>query len=395
MTGEEIARQIIMVLSTELGISSTLLVGAMRDRASVNEVAMRTVRVIYNQVINIGCFSHTLDHVGEHMQTPILEKFFRAWISLFSRSPKTRLLWKGQTGLSCPSYSSTRWWSLFEVVNHLFCSFGDLAPFLANEELSGSNLKKLREIMDDQPTNRKLKIEMAVTIDGMEPFVKVTYFLEGDGPLALHAYECISSLFSTISTHHFPNVISVARALSNGNTSYEQQLLAYADFCVQPANSYFREKFEHDLKACLEIFRAARLFSPSKFNELKPTVRDIDSLKLFTFFDASTIEGLKSELPNYAALAEDVSSAIDPLPWWKDHENKLPQWASACKRVLLLQPSSAAAERVFLFFLTLSTHSKNHRWKIIQNSLSFYSITIVVVTEYMCNVWFLARRSPF
>jgi hypothetical protein len=140
MTGEEIARQIITVLSTELGISSTLLVGAMRDRASVNEVAMRTVRVIYNQVINISCFSHTLDHVGEHMQTPILEKFFRAWISLFSRSPKTRLLWKGQTGLSCPSYSSTRWWSLFEVVNHLFCSFGDLAPFLANEELSGANL---------------------------------------------------------------------------------------------------------------------------------------------------------------------------------------------------------------------------------------------------------------
>ena len=47
----------------------------MPNRASVNDVAMRTVRVIYNQVIDIGCFSHALDHVGEHMQTPILEKF--------------------------------------------------------------------------------------------------------------------------------------------------------------------------------------------------------------------------------------------------------------------------------------------------------------------------------
>ena len=347
MTGEEVARQIIMVLTAELGISSTLLVGAMRDRASVNEVAMRTVRVIYNEVIDIGCFSHTLDHVGERMQTPILEKFFRAWISLFSRSPKTRLLWKGQTGLSCPSHSSTRWWSLFEVVNHLFCSFGDLAPFLENEELSGANLKRLREIMDDQPTQRKLKIEMAVTIDGMEPFVKATYFLEGDGPLALHAYERISSLFSAISTHHFPNVISVARALSNGNPSHERQLLAYADSCVQPAYSYFRQKFEHDLKGCLDIFKAARLFSPSKFNEMKPTVTDIDSLKVFTFFDTSTIAGLKSELPSYAALTEDMSSAIDPLTWWRDHKDELPLWASACKCVLLLQPSSAAAERVF------------------------------------------------
>ena len=75
-TCEEVARQIVMVLSTELGISSTLLVGEMRDRASVNEVPMRTVRVIYNQAVDIGCFSHTLDHVGKRMQTPILENFF-------------------------------------------------------------------------------------------------------------------------------------------------------------------------------------------------------------------------------------------------------------------------------------------------------------------------------
>ena len=270
-----------------------------------------------------------------------------AWISLFSRNPKTRLFWKEQTGLSCPSYSRTRWWSLFEVVNHLFCSFGDIAPFLESKELSGANVKRLRKIMDDQPTQRKQKIEMAVTIDGMEPFVKATYFLEGDGPQALHAYERISLLFSTIPTHHLPNVKSVARALSNGNPSHEQQLLAYADSCVQPAYSYFREKFEHDLKGSSEMFKAARLFSPSKFNKIKRTVRDIDSLKVFEFFDASTIEGLKSELPTYAALTEDVSSAIDPLTWWKEHKNELLLWASTCECVLLLQPSSAPAERVF------------------------------------------------
>ena len=36
----------------------------------------------------------------------------------------------------------------------------------------------------------------------------------------------------------------------------------------------------------------------------------------------------------------------------------------------------------FLFSLTPSTHSKNPHWNIIQNFLSFYSIIIVVVTEY-------------
>lgn len=56
MTREEIARQIISDISIETGISSDLVVGAMHDRASVNEVAMRTVKVIYHNLFDIGCF---------------------------------------------------------------------------------------------------------------------------------------------------------------------------------------------------------------------------------------------------------------------------------------------------------------------------------------------------
>ena len=97
---------------------------------------------------------------------------------------------------------------------------------------------------------------------------------------------------------------------------------------------------------------------------MKPTVSDIKSLKYFTFFDASTIEGLKSEVASYITLAENMSSAIDPLTWWKDHETDLPTWASACRCVLTLQPSSAVAEHVFSL-LALSTPNKNVHWKII------------------------------
>ena len=79
LTGEEVARQIISVISTEMGISSDLVVGAMHDRASVNEVAMRTVKVIYQNLLDVGCFSHTLDRVGEYMKTPILDEFFKVW----------------------------------------------------------------------------------------------------------------------------------------------------------------------------------------------------------------------------------------------------------------------------------------------------------------------------
>ena len=75
MTGEEIAQQVIVILSTEFGISSNLIVAAMRDRASVNDVAMRTIKVVYNELLDVGCFPHTLNHMGERMNTPILHDF--------------------------------------------------------------------------------------------------------------------------------------------------------------------------------------------------------------------------------------------------------------------------------------------------------------------------------
>ena len=58
----------------------------MRDRASVNDVAMRTIKVVYNELLDVGYFSHTLNHVGERMNTP----FCNTWTALFSRSPRSR-----------------------------------------------------------------------------------------------------------------------------------------------------------------------------------------------------------------------------------------------------------------------------------------------------------------
>ena len=85
------------------------------------------------------------------------------------------------------------------------------------------------------------------------------------------------------------------------------------------------------------------MFSPSKVNEMKPTTADIDELKAFPFL-RDKLENLKFELPVYIAAAEDVSNTTDVLEWWKSNESKLPHWAEACKRALLVQPSSAAVE---------------------------------------------------
>ena len=69
------------------------------------------------------------------------------------------------------------------------------------------------------------------------------------------------------------------------------------------------------------------------------------------------MDGLYQELPAYLARqsrAEGVSFkagiadlAAKKVEWWRQNEDNLPHWVGAVKMVLLLQPTSAAAERVF------------------------------------------------
>ena len=129
---EEIARELINVLSVTYSIGSDQLIAAMRDRAAINNVTMRTLAVVYSKLLDVGCFSHTIDRVGQHFKTPILSEFSTSWIMLFSHSPKAKLLWKEQTGKAMISYSATRWWSRWEVLHQLLLQFSDVELFLQN-----------------------------------------------------------------------------------------------------------------------------------------------------------------------------------------------------------------------------------------------------------------------
>ena len=71
VSGVELARELISVLSVTYGIKCNMLIAAMRDGASVNSVAIRTVKVVYPLLIDVRCFSHTIDRVGNHFETPL------------------------------------------------------------------------------------------------------------------------------------------------------------------------------------------------------------------------------------------------------------------------------------------------------------------------------------
>ena len=96
MNGEELAHQLLSTLSVDFSVPPSSLLAAARDCATVNNVAMRHLKILFPNLVDIGCFSHTLDHVGEKMATPNLEKSMKSWVSLFTHSARSRNALKAQ-----------------------------------------------------------------------------------------------------------------------------------------------------------------------------------------------------------------------------------------------------------------------------------------------------------
>ena len=295
----------------------------MRDRASANGVAMRTIQIIYSKMLDVGCYSHMIDLVGEKFCTPHLDSFVRLWVSLFSHSPRARLLWRNQTGKAVISYSPTRWWSKWEVIFSLMASFGDVAPVLeSNPKVSPTTNQKLLKMLHNPSTKSFIQVELAAVVDAGEAFVKATYTLEGDGPLVLKCFEVLSTLAAGIQEGHYPNVQAIIETL--GTNSTQIQWCDYAKSCINPGLQYFLQKCSQELKESVAAFKAARYFLPQKVVELKPDAETVDTLHAFPFITPVLLANLKLELSHYIAQTADIDADFDPLEWWKTHQTDLP-----------------------------------------------------------------------
>lgn len=108
MTGEEIARILVDTLSREYSIPPEYLLACMRDCASCNNVAVRFLKVMFTQLLDVGCFPHTGFCRGQNPYPSSL-RVMLSWLSLFSHSVKAKILWKEQTDRPIRSYCPTRW----------------------------------------------------------------------------------------------------------------------------------------------------------------------------------------------------------------------------------------------------------------------------------------------
>ena len=166
-----------------------------------------------------------------------------------------------------------------------------------------------------------MKIELAATVDAMEPFVKATYNLDGDGPLTLQAYQDLRTVESSIANAYYPNITAMSRLLLQGNIPVQQQWVYYATQCIQPAYQYYQDKCIHGpLQPLFMILKSCRLFDPIKVKEMQPDAAAVNTLSCVPFFDAdNVIQPLQLELAAYQALTDDLVGEINVLEWWSQH----------------------------------------------------------------------------
>jgi len=67
-----------------------MVVAIMHDCASANKVVMHSLEVLYPTLLEISCFSHTLNCVGEKFMLMTSQPIY--WVSLFSYSFKARVI---------------------------------------------------------------------------------------------------------------------------------------------------------------------------------------------------------------------------------------------------------------------------------------------------------------
>ena len=106
--------------------------------------AMQIFKVVYPKVLDVTCFCHTIDLVGNRFELPSLDCFMQYWTQLFAHSWATNLKWEEHTGFCIQSSSATRWWSRREVVHQFMTHFEDVEPLLEeNQDVAPTTIKHL------------------------------------------------------------------------------------------------------------------------------------------------------------------------------------------------------------------------------------------------------------
>ena len=201
----------------------------------------------------------------------------------------------------------------------------------------------------------------------LEKFVQTTYTLEGDGTLVCIVFEKLEELSAFIHVQNFPTLAQAIHNVFPMNVAEQRRWSKCAlGECLLPAFQSYSQTVINDLVVArsIRVFKAAQIFNPLFVKISRPNDVDINRLDAIPFLDNNVIQSLKDELPVYLVKAANIPDGFDPRTevWlrWKSNDQELPAWSAAVQKVVLVEPSSASAERVVSLLTTMFGDQQDH-----------------------------------
>ena len=358
-----------MVTASGIVWRNVLCVAA--DRAATNKDAFNIITSSEPTFVGllVGCVPHTFSHVGEKSDLKVLTAFVKALTATLVSTNSTNCF-KKHFGESQQRHSNVRWHCEFEQCTQVALRFPCLQPYMLEceqKDYAPESIKAMRDVV--AADGHLLRCELAINMDALLPFVNATFFLEGDGVLCFAVTDKLEELDLHVTAvragrHGVPNTLAVARDIVRTQRGHLLQAAQDQDVAALVAEQLakvepsfvFYEARKVTLKEQFDVFEACRVFDPTRVGYLQGLPANDVSVKLslFPFFSAAEVQLLVNTWPAYLVYVNGhppVLNGQGEVPyeaWWTlagaaGHA----AWFEAAKKVMILTPSSAAAERVF------------------------------------------------
>jgi hypothetical protein len=352
------------------------------DKAAPNIAAFDIVKARAPNSFHIPCLSHTLSGSGEKHQLVLVAALVKA-LSSTQTSTNATECFKDKFEETMVKHQNVRWYVEYEQAYQPFRNFPALLKWLTECEGQGhapESIASLRAVVTQHgPT---LKLELNMGVDALDVFVRRCYELEGDGLLAFRTYDALMEVVEHIAAVRqggagCPNTRAVARsivaesfpaALAVDNEVRVNALIQEQLVKVEPVFAYFMRKVIEEMADLVGIFKACRLFDPYRIDMLGANVADVEAqLVLLPFISPDERAQLLLQLPIYraAAIGDGLTADCDREEWWavREHTAATSAWFNGAIKVMILQPSSAACERVFSMLKAIMGEQQQSRAK--------------------------------
>ena len=127
--------------------------------------------------------SHMTCNGGNKASSLLLDLFWTYLQKVFCTSQAARDEFHKVTGMPWPTYSETRWFSKYDVLEKLSKLFPDLLAVMVEiikKKLSPKNLKKLLDMLMDPILSWRLQIHLCAYVEALFPLRNLCYWLESD-----------------------------------------------------------------------------------------------------------------------------------------------------------------------------------------------------------------------